>query len=75
MHCASCSNARKNGKTLSIGAGGDAAPARGSNVIDLMATLKSSLGKSGEGAAAPAKIPEKKPVAAKLPVKPARKRA
>lgn len=52
---------------------GDDAPAKGSNVVDLMAALKKSM---GSAAAAPAKA-EEKPAAKKAPAKraPAKKRA
>jgi DNA end-binding protein Ku len=55
----------------------DEAPPKGSNVIDLMAALKKSLGEKGEGAAKPKKAPAKKKTSAKKePAKaPARKRA
>ena len=67
---------KKKGKTLNIETGeGTAKPASGSNVIDLMAALKSSLGKSGGGAAPAQAAPAKKAAATKPPAKPARKRA
>ena len=58
----------------------DEAPARGTNVIDLMAALKRSIEKPGEAGgkkAAPAKKAAAKPAAKKAPAKaaPARKRA
>ena len=46
----------------------EAAPRKGSNVVDLMAALKKSLEKSGAPAAAP---PAKKPAAKKAPAAPA----
>lgn len=69
---------KKKGKTISIDEEGDGKDPRGSNVVDLMAALKSSLGsgaaaKKSEGAKAPAKkaaAPKKAP-----PKEPARKRA
>jgi DNA end-binding protein Ku len=54
------------------------APSKGSNVIDLMAALKKSLGdeKAGKAEAKPKKAPAKKAAAKKEPAKaPARKRA
>ena len=67
---------KKKGKTLNIEAAeGTAKQASGSNVIDLMAALKSSLGKSGGGAAPAAAPLPKKTAATKAPAKPARKRA
>jgi DNA end-binding protein Ku len=52
----------------------DEAPAKGSNVIDLMAALKKSLGDEKKGGSA--KKPAKKAAAKKEPEKaPARKRA
>jgi DNA end-binding protein Ku len=74
---------KKKGKTLNIETGDSGADPRGSNVVDLMAALKNSLGGStGSKSAAkktttkaPAKAAAKKP-AAKAPAKaPARKRA
>jgi DNA end-binding protein Ku len=69
---------KKKGKTLNIESEGEGgAEARGSNVVDLMAALKKSI---GGGDAAKAKTPAKK-IAAKPPAKkaaakaPARKRA
>lgn len=65
---------KKKGKTLNIEHDGDERPARGGNVVDLMAALKKSLG-TGE------RTPAKKPPAKKAPAKkaatkaPARKRA
>jgi len=56
----------------------DEAPPKGSNVIDLMAALKKSLGdeKKGKAEAKPKKAPAKKTAAKKEPPKsPARKRA
>ena len=56
----------------------DKAPPKGSNVIDLMAALKKSLGdeKKGKAEAKPKKAPAKKTAARKEPAKaPARKRA
>jgi DNA end-binding protein Ku len=56
----------------------DEAPPKGSNVIDLMAALKKSLGdeKKGKAEAKPKKAPAKKTAAKKEPAKaPARKRA
>jgi DNA end-binding protein Ku len=55
---------------------GGAAPAKGSNVVDLMAALKKSMEKAGGAApaandAAPAKPPAKKPAAKKAAAKPA----
>jgi DNA end-binding protein Ku len=70
---------KKKGKTLNIDTDEGGADPRGSNVVDLMAALKNSLGGSG-GAKPAAKKPAnkasgKKP-AAKAPAKsPARKRA
>jgi DNA end-binding protein Ku len=63
---------KKKGKTLNIG-DDDERPARGGNVVDLMAALKKSLGTGG----APAKkVPAKKPPVKKAAAKPAaRKRA
>jgi DNA end-binding protein Ku len=63
---------KKKGKTLNIG-DDDERPARGGNVVDLMAALKKSLGTGG----APAKkVPAKKPPVNKAAAKPAaRKRA
>lgn len=58
---------KKKGKTLNIDAEEKAKDPRGSNVVDLMAALKSSLGGS-------AKAPAKKP-AAKKAAKPAAKKA
>lgn len=80
---------KKKGKTLNIDADDKDADPRGSNVVDLMAALKSSLGPSG-GSKAPArktasrtasKTAAKKTAARKAPAKksaakaPARKRA
>ena len=57
----------------------DAPPPKGSNVIDLMAALKKSLGEEKKGKAAASKTKKaaaKKPTAKKEPAKaPARKRA
>lgn len=55
----------------------DAAPARGSNVVDLMAALKKSLEKPGAKGAAAEKAPVDKAPAKKAPAKraPAKKRA
>jgi DNA end-binding protein Ku len=71
---------KRKGKT--IRANDEPAPARGSNVIDLMAALKRSIerpGETGKGGAkkAAAKPPARKPAAKKAPAKsaPARKRA
>lgn len=63
---------KKKGKTLNID-DDDERPARGGNVVDLMAALKKSLGTGG----APAKkVPAKKPPVKKAAAKPAaRKRA
>lgn len=63
---------KKKGKTLNI-EDDDERPARGGNVVDLMAALKKSLGTGG----APAKkVPPKKPPVKKAAAKPAaRKRA
>lgn len=75
---------KKKGKTLNIdadeGAGKDP---RGSNVVDLMAALKNSLGSSDKGGKTAGKKADSKPAAksparksaAKAPAKPARKRA
>jgi DNA end-binding protein Ku len=71
---------KRKGKTVQTA--DEPAPARGSNVVDLMAALKRSLEKPGDGAEAPAKktaaakAPAKKPPARSTPRKqPARKRA
>ena len=72
---------KKKGKSITVDAGQASEP-RGSNVVDLMAALKKSLGSAGSSAASP-KDPEptrkparKKAAAAKPPVKAApRKRA
>jgi DNA end-binding protein Ku len=52
----------------------DSAPARGSNVVDLMAALKRSLGKSEDEEEPPAKAPrktaDKKPAPARKPASP-----
>jgi DNA end-binding protein Ku len=72
---------KRKGKT--IHADDEPAPARGSNVIDLMAALKRSIERPGESGAkggakkAAAKAPARKPAAKKAPAKaaPARKRA
>ncbi|HEX8379314.1 MAG TPA: Ku protein, partial [Allosphingosinicella sp.] len=80
---------KRKGKTIHTEE--DAAPARGSNVIDLMAALKRSIEKpgakesggggskasSGGAKKAPAKPAASKPAAKKAPAKaaPARKRA
>ena len=66
---------KKQGKTLNIDSDGAAATdARGSNVVDLMAALKKSLGSAATGKTSAAK-PDSK-AAAKSPAKvPARKRA
>lgn len=69
---------KKKGKTLNIEDDGEDRPARGGNVVDLMAALKKSLG-SGERTPArktSAKAPAKKAPAKKATSKaPARKRA
>ncbi|MFL6846096.1 MAG: Ku protein [Allosphingosinicella sp.] len=72
---------KRKGKTIHTDE--DTAPARGSNVIDLMAALKRSIekpgdsGKSGGAKKAAAKPAARKPAAKKAPAKvaPARKRA
>jgi len=77
---------KKKGKTLNIDTGEQGADPRGSNVVDLMAALKNSLGSTGRGtsraaakptAAKPgAKTTAKKKAGARTPAKaPARKRA
>jgi DNA end-binding protein Ku len=55
----------------------DEKPGKASNVVDLMAALKKSMGQSGGAAKEPAKAAAKKPAAAKAPAKraPAKKRA
>ena len=77
---------KKKGKTLNIDTDEKGADPRGSNVVDLMAALKNSLGSTGRGTsrAAPkqpaakpgAKTTAKKKAGARTPAKaPARKRA
>jgi DNA end-binding protein Ku len=79
---------RKKGEKVIQDPDADEAPSRGSNVVDLMAALKRSLGEGGSGAndnkgaakkAAPAKKPAPRRAAAKAPAKKAaaggRKRA
>jgi DNA end-binding protein Ku len=74
---------KKKGKTLNIDNDEGSADPRGSNVVDLMAALKSSLGSSGGSKAAakkptaktPAKAATKKPAAKTAAKAPARKRA
>ncbi|MES2288466.1 MAG: Ku protein [Pseudomonadota bacterium] len=76
---------KKKGKTLNIDDGEEKADPRGSNVVDLMAALKKSIGSGESGRKAPAKKAEgstsaKKPAAKKTAEKtaakaPARKRA
>ena len=73
---------KKKGKTLNIEDDDKGADPRGSNVVDLMAALKKSIGSGGTGKKAPAtaaskssgKAPAKK-TASKTATKPARKRA
>jgi DNA end-binding protein Ku len=68
---------RKKGKRVIQDRSSDE-PAKGSNVIDLMAALKKSLDAGERGAASKKKAPAKKPSAKKAPPKkasPARKRA
>lgn len=66
---------KKKGKTLNIESEDSDKEARGSNVVDLMAALKKSIG-SGGAAKAPAKKTATKAPAKKAPAKaPARKRA
>ncbi|WP_324740896.1 Ku protein [Tsuneonella sp. CC-YZS046] len=73
---------KKKGKTLNIEEDDKGADPRGSNVVDLMAALKKSIGSGGTGKKAPAtaaskssgKAPAKK-TASKSATKPARKRA
>jgi DNA end-binding protein Ku len=64
-------------KGATIHAEEDAAPARGTNVIDLMAALKRSIEKPGDAGKAPAKekAPAKKAAAAAPKAAPARKPA
>jgi DNA end-binding protein Ku len=70
---------KKKGEKIIEDPDADAAPSRGSNVIDLMAALKRSLGDEKKGAEKPAgkkSASAKKPAAKKAPVKAAaRKRA
>jgi len=67
---------KKKGKTLNIEDEGKEADPRGSNVVDLMAALKKSLGNAPAAADKPAaKKPAAKKAAAKAPAKPTRKRA
>lgn len=63
---------KKKGKTLNIESDDKGADPRGSNVVDLMAALKNSLGSSGGGSTK--KAAAKKP-AAKTATKPAAKKA
>jgi len=76
---------KKKGKTITIEDDKGSDP-RGSNVVDLMAALKKSLGSGGGGGGATYKAPTKKTAAKKAPAKkaaaekpavktPARKRA
>jgi DNA end-binding protein Ku len=64
---------KKKGEKVIQDPDADKAPAKGSNVIDLMAALKKSLGE--EKKAAPKKAAAKKPTAKKADKEPARKRA
>ncbi len=68
---------KKKGKTLNLDDREGEKKATGSNVVDLMAALKKSIGDGGKGRAAPAaKGAPKKAAAKKVPAKaPARKRA
>jgi DNA end-binding protein Ku len=68
---------KKKGEKIIEDPDADSAPPKGSNVIDLMAALKKSLGDDKKGAAAkPKKAATKKVAAKKEPAKaPARKRA
>ncbi|MGB3847587.1 MAG: Ku protein [Sphingopyxis sp.] len=69
---------KKKGKTLNIDDGNDEKAPSGSNVVDLMAALKKSIGDGGGKAKAGSarKAPAKKASAKKAPAKPAaRKRA
>ena len=73
---------KKKGKTLNVESAGKGADPRGSNVVDLMAALKNSLGSSGGASKAAAKKPAtqtakkpaaKKPAPKKADTKPAAK--
>ena len=68
---------KKKGEKIIEDPDADSGPPKGSNVIDLMAALKKSLGDDKKAATAkPKKAPAKKPAARKEPAKaPARKRA
>jgi DNA end-binding protein Ku len=69
---------KKKGEKIIEDPDADAPPPKGSNVIDLMAALKKSLGdeKKGKGDTKPKKTAAKKTAARKEPAKaPARKRA
>ncbi|GGJ42018.1 Ku protein [Sphingopyxis bauzanensis] len=67
---------KKKGKTLNIESGGDGGDPRGSNVVDLMAALKKSIGDKSGAKAKPAAKKTAKPAAKKAAAKqPARKRA
>ena len=66
---------KKKGEKIIEDPDADAGPPRGSNVIDLMAALKKSLGDEKKGKAEPKKAAaKKKPAPKKEPAK-ARKRA
>ena len=66
---------KKKGEKVIQDPDADKAPAKGSNVIDLMAALKKSLGDEKRGKTAPKKAAAKKTTAKKEHKEPARKRA
>ena len=66
---------KKKGEKVIQDPDADKGPPKGSNVIDLMAALKKSLGEEKKGKAAAKKAPAKRASAKKETKEPARKRA